>query len=115
MKKFLPILAIVLSSCNFDDITVITDYEVDLGKPSLYNNIVMNPVTRKIKLTLTPGSVYSLQVIDISGEVVKNVVVKGDIFEQEIDISQFSDLPSNAYDLVLIDNHGNFSKTSLII
>lgn len=115
MKKILPILVLVLTSCTFDEITSVVDYEVDLGTPAMENNISYNPITGIIHLTLTPGAVYSLQVVDITGNVVKKVVVEGDILEQQLSVSQFLDLPRNVYDLVLIDNHGNFSKTSLII
>lgn len=67
-----------------------------------------------IHLIVTPGAKYSLQLTDITNNIIKTHGVTADREDVLMELD-YSTVPDGAYDLNLIDTSGNATKVPIII
>ena len=123
MKKFIQYSAIVILCVGCFDKNFVTDPKfIDdtyLGRESASTKIVSlssMTVIDKVKVTLdvTPGAMYTLQLVNIKGEMVDNhgFTAGGSTVEKTLD---YSKIVNGSYDLTLMDTNGNMTKVPVII
>jgi len=68
----------------------------------------------KVTLDVTPGAMYTLQLVNIKGEMVDNhgFTAGGSTVEKTLD---YSKVTNGSYDLTLMDTNGNMTKVPVII
>jgi len=115
--KFIKLCCIIfiISSCT----KVQPPPVIDLGKEAKATSIekVFPPITTgaiTIELTVTPGAKYSLQLIDMKGDVksATGFTADNDFIIKHMD---YSDVNSGDYTVVLIDISGKEYKRNLTI
>lgn len=123
MKKLLSYTTIlVLCVGCFDNDFVTKPVFIDdtyMGRESTSTKIVSissRITTGKIdaELNVTPGAMYSLQLVNIKGEMVKN----HGFTAEEVRVVKsldYREVPNGSYDLTLMDTQGNITKVPLII
>lgn len=117
-KAILIIGAFILTvgSCQKQSIT---PTKIDMGKESTQMSFASpvylnNTNTHAVSVNTTIGAKYSVQVVDISGDV---VLSQGLTSDQEIETVNLNlkDKSKGVYDLIFIDIKGNEIKQPLII
>jgi hypothetical protein len=79
-----------------------------------YTTILVLCVGCFAELNVTPGAMYSLQLVNIKGEMVKN----HGFTAEEVRVVKsldYREVPNGSYDLTLMDTQGNITKVPLII
>lgn len=119
MKKALFILFVIfitIPSCRKEsDLNI---KPLDLGKQSTgfkFNAPAINSNNNVItNISVTVGAKYSVQIIDISGDVVASKGVVADS-ETEIVTLDTKDVKPGVYDVIVIDTHGKEIKQPINI
>lgn len=123
MKKLIQYSVVVILCVGCFDTNYITDPkfidETYLGRESASTKIVSlssNMVSDKLKVTLdvTPGAMYTLQLVNIKGEMLDNhgFTAGSNTVEKTLD---YSKIANGSYDLTLMDTNGNMTKVPVII
>lgn len=117
-KALIIIFSIILTigSCRKTD--YVPAPKIDLGTKS--TNMKFNsPVTQigenaVFTVSVTPGSKYSFQVVDINGDVKLTKGLTADESTEAITLD-INKINSGAYDVIFIDTQGNEVKQPLIV
>lgn len=117
------ISGIIIGACTKDNSGITMPDQavqnIDLGVASL-STIIANtsgPITSglyTVTMTLTPGAMYTLQLVDIKG----NVINSHGFIASEINTQKLLDytaIPNGSYDLNLIDTSGRIMRVPVII
>lgn len=123
MKKLIQYSVVVILCVGCFDTNYITDPKfIDntyLGRESASTKIVSLSsmiVSDKVKVTLdvTPGAMYTLQLVNIKGEMLDNhgFTAGSNTVEKTLD---YSKIANGSYDLTLMDTNGNMTKVPVII
>lgn len=123
MKKLIQYSVVVILCVGCFDTNYITDPKfIDntyLGRESASTKIVSlssMTVSDKVKVTLdvTPGAMYTLQLVNIKGEMLDNhgFTAGSNTVEKTLD---YSKIANGSYDLTLMDTNGNMTKVPVII
>lgn len=123
MKKLIQYSVVVILCVGCFDTNYITDPkfidETYLGRESASTKIVSlssMTVSDKVKVTLdvTPGAMYTLQLVNIKGEMLDNhgFTAGSNTVEKTLD---YSKIANGSYDLTLMDTNGNMTKVPVII
>lgn len=123
MKKLIQYSVVVILCVGCFDTNFVTDPkfidETYMGRESASTKIVdisSTIVNGKLKVTLdvTPGAMYTLQLVNIKGEMVDNhgFTAGGSTVEKTLD---YSKIANGSYDLTLMDTNGNMTKVPVII
>lgn len=123
MKKLIQYSVVVILCVGCFDSNFVTNPkfidETYLGRESASTKIVSissNMVSDKLKVTLdvTPGAMYTLQLVNIKGEMLDNhgFTAGGSTVEKTLD---YSKIANGSYDLTLMDTNGNMTKVPVII
>ena len=121
MKKLKIILIItfivIIASCRKSE--YIPTPKIDLGKVSTDMSFTSQPLlhntnTYSFQVKVTPGSKYSVQIADLSGEIFKS---QGLVAKEEVETIELNTekLPKGIYDLIFINIKGDEIKQPLII
>lgn len=118
-KAILVILTFIvaLASCQKQDV-IPSVKPIDLGKKSstmdFNSETVQNGTNISFKVNTTPGSKYSIQIVDFKGDVLKSQGLVADESVESVNIS-VDKIDVGAYDLIFIDTDGKEIKKPLII
>jgi len=123
MKKLIQYSTIVILCVGCFDTNYITDPkfidETYMGRESASTKIVdisSRIISDKLKVTLdvTPGAMYTLQLVNIRGEMADNhgFTANSSTVEKTLD---YSKIANGSYDLTLMDTNGNMTKVPVII
>lgn len=123
MKKLIQYSVVIILCVGCFDTNYITDPkfndETYLGRESASTKIVglsSMTVSDKVKVTLdvTPGAMYTLQLVNIKGEMVDNhgFTAGSTTVEKTLD---YSKIANGSYDLTLMDTNGKMTKVPVII
>ena len=121
MKKIIFILAVItlsIGSCKKENVNVVKPSIMDLGKHSTsmsYANIpLLNNGTLTINVNVTPGSKYSFQLTDISGNEVVSKGLTADANNETVTLD-VSKLTPGFYDISVLDVAGGEIKSPILI
>jgi hypothetical protein len=109
-------MIVVLIACT-KHVDVVTPETIDFGKQSTGMSFTSFPITSNGTVTfsvqVTPGSKYSIQVINISGDIkVKQGLLAKDTIEKiTVPLNQIG---TGIYDVVVMDIQGNEIKQPII-
>jgi hypothetical protein len=122
MKKLFVLSTIFIMSCTIDNHPMspqVIINDMTLGAKSMSTVIVKvsNPANAgllNVTMTVTPGSMYSLQLTDIHDNVINSQGFTSNTITL-YKVLDFTTIANGSYDLTLMDTSGNMSKIPLII
>jgi hypothetical protein len=122
MKKLFVLSTIFIMSCTIDNHPMAPQViinDMTLGAKSMSTVIVKvsNPANAgllNVTMTVTPGSMYSLQLTDIHDNVINSQGFTSNTITL-YKVLDFTTIANGSYDLTLMDTSGNMSKIPLII
>lgn len=110
------IIVLAIPSCRKESSLNIKPF--DFGKTSTEMRFITNSITNNnnavVTIGVTPGSKYSVQILNISGD---PVATKGLIADEAVEIVTLDtkELKSGVYDVVIIDINGKEIKQPINI
>lgn len=122
MKKLFVLSTIFIMSCTIDNHpmspqVIINDMTLGVKSMSTVIVKVSNPANAgllNVTMTVTPGSMYSLQLTDIHDNVINSQGFTSNTITL-YKVLDFTTIANGSYDLTLMDTSGNMSKIPLII
>lgn len=122
MKKLFVLSTIFIMSCTIDNHPMAPQViinDMTLGAKSMSTVIVKvsNPANAgllNVTMTVTPGSMYSLQLTDIHDNVINSQGFTSNTITL-YKVLDFTTIANGSYDLSLMDTSGKVSKIPLII